>query len=157
MNYAAPLARFVAEGVVDCVLLAGRWTLLDQSALDDLLPLSLEKNVAVIAAGVFNSGVLADPDADPKLANFFYRPAPHDVLERVRRIRALCEKYGVSLGAAALQFPLTHPAVASVLVGCRSPQEVEINAADFEVDIPPRLWRDLADHGLLRPDAVSAR
>jgi D-threo-aldose 1-dehydrogenase len=157
MNHAAPLARLVAEGVVDCVLLAGRWTLLDQSALDDLLPLSLERNVAVVAAGVFNSGVLADPDADPTLANFFYRPAPTDVLERVRRIRAVCETHGVSLGAAALQFPLTHPAVASVLVGCRSPQEVEINAANFEVDIPPRLWRDLADHELLRRDALSAR
>jgi D-threo-aldose 1-dehydrogenase len=157
MNHAPPLARFVAEGAVDCVLLAGRWTLLDQSALDDLLPLSLERNVAVVAAGVFNSGVLADPDANPNLANFFYRPTPPDVLERVRRIRAVCEQHGVSLGAAALQFPLTHPAVATVLVGCRSPQEVEANTAAFEVGIPSRLWRDLADRGLVRPDAVIER
>ena len=157
MNHAPPLAQFVAAGAVDCVLLAGRWTLLDQSALDDLLPLSLERNVAVIAAGVFNSGVLADPDADPKLANFFYRPTPPDVAERVRRIRDVCENHGVSLGAAALQFPLTHPAIVTVLVGCRSPQEVEANVAGFEVDVPSRLWRDLADRGLLRPDAVIER
>jgi D-threo-aldose 1-dehydrogenase len=154
MNHSAPLARLVESGLVDSVLVAGRWTLLDQSALDDLLPSALRHGVAVIAAGVFNSGVLADPDAGGPLASFFYRPAPPDVLERVRRIGEVCRRHGVPLRAAALQFPLTHPAVATVCVGCRSPEEVTANAADLAVDIPADLWRDLAGLGLLRPDAV---
>jgi D-threo-aldose 1-dehydrogenase len=84
MNHSAPLARFVEEGLADCVLLAGRWTLLDQSALDDLLPAALAHHASVIAAGVFNSGILADPDAGEQYANYFYHPAPPAVRERVR-------------------------------------------------------------------------
>jgi len=156
MNYSAPLALFVEAGLVDSVLVAGRWTLLDQSALNDLLPAALRRGVGVIAAGVFNSGVLADPDAGRQFANFFYRPAPPEIIERVTRIREVCRRHGVPLRAAALQFPLTHPAVATVCVGCRSPEEVAANAADFAVDIPPALWHDLADFGLLRTDAVPA-
>jgi aryl-alcohol dehydrogenase-like predicted oxidoreductase len=154
-NFSAPLARFVEEGVVDCVLLASRWTLLDQSALDDLLPLALQKAVPVIAASVFNSGILADPDADPTFVNYFYRPPTPEIVERVGQIRRVCEGHGVTLKAAAIQFPLTHPAVASVLLGCRSAHEVESNATDFAVDIPPALWADLADAGLIRPNAVT--
>jgi D-threo-aldose 1-dehydrogenase len=156
MNHSAPLARFVASGLVDCVLLAGRWTLLDQSALDDLLPAAVTHGASVIAAGVFNSGVLADPDADERFANFFYRPAPPEIVERVRHIRDVCADHGVALRAAALQFPLTHPAVATVCVGCRSPEEVRANAGDMGADIPTSLWSDLAAAGLLRPDAVPA-
>jgi D-threo-aldose 1-dehydrogenase len=103
---------------------------------------------------VFNSGVLADPDADAMFVNFKYRPPAPEVMDRTRRIKAVCERHGVSLKAAAIQFPLTHPAVATVLLGCRSPQEIESNAADFAVDIPDALWVDLAREGLLRPDAV---
>jgi D-threo-aldose 1-dehydrogenase len=156
MNHSAPLARFVSAGLVDSVLVAGRWTLLDQSALDDLLPAAVEQGVSVIAAGVFNTGVLADPDASEQFANFFYRPAPPDIRERVRRIRDVCADHGVSLGAAVLQFPLTHPAVATVCVGCRSPQEATANAADLQVEIPSQLWADLAGAGLIRPEAVPA-
>jgi len=158
MNHSAPLARFVASGMVDCVMVAGRWTLLDQSAIDDLLPTASLHDVSVIAAGVFNSGVLADPDGDDRFVNYFYRPAPPEILDRVRRIRAVCDDHHVPLRAAALQFPLTHPAVATVCIGCRSAEEVRSNLEALEVDIPPALWQNLADHDLLRPEAVpSAR
>ena len=141
MNHSAPLARFVAADLVDCVLVAGRWTLLDQSALDDLLPAAVAHGASVIAGGVFNSGVLADPDADTELTNFFYRPAPPEIIDRVRGIRGVCADHGVSLRAAALQFPLTHPAVATVCVGCRTPEEVRANAADLEAEVPRALGR----------------
>ena len=97
MNNTAPLCRFIEAGAVDCVLLNGRTSLLDDSALDDLLPLALERGVSVIAGGVFNSGVLADPDADPRFVNFWYQPPSPEVLERVARIRTRCERHGVSL------------------------------------------------------------
>ena len=150
MNNTAPLCRFIEEGAVDCVLLNGRTSLLDHSALDDLLPLALERGVSVIAGGVFNSGVLADPDADPRFVNFWYQPPSPDVLEQVVRIRAVCERHGVGLRAAALQYPLRHPAVAAVVVGCRSADEVAANAADLDAEIPDALWNDLAETGLVR-------
>lgn len=150
MNHSAPLARFVETGLVDAVLVAGRWTLLDQSALDDLLPASTRHGVSVIAAGVFNTGVLADPDGDPRFVNYFYRPAPPEILERVAAIRGVCADHGVSLRAAALQFPLTHPAVATVCIGCRTPDEARANADDLAVEVPSRLWSDLAQAGLVR-------
>ena len=156
MNHSAPLARFVTAGLVDSVLVAGRWTLLDQSALDDLLPAAVEQGVSVIAAGVFNTGVLADPDAGKQFANYFYRPAPPEIQDRVGRIRGVCADHGVPLRAAALQFPFTHPAVATVCVGCRSQQEVAANAADLQVEIPLQLWADLAGAGLLHPVTGSA-
>jgi D-threo-aldose 1-dehydrogenase len=148
-NIADTLTRVVREGLVDCVLMSGQWTLLDQTAAEELLPLASERGVTVIAASVFNSGVLADPDADPALVGFKYRPAPPEVIEKVRRIRDLCTAHGVSLRAAALQFPFTHPSVGSVLVGCRTPEEVISNASDLAVDISPSLWIDLASEGLI--------
>jgi D-threo-aldose 1-dehydrogenase len=150
MNNTAPLCRFIDEGAVDCVLLNGRTSLLDHSALDDLLPLALERGVSVIAGGVFNSGVLADPDADPRFVNFRYQPPSPEILEQVARIRAVCESRGVGLRAAALQYPLLHSAVAAVVVGCRSPEEVAANAAGLEVDIPVVLWKELDEKGLVR-------
>ncbi len=150
MNHSAPLARFVETGLVDAVMVAGRWSLLDQSALDDLLPAAIRQGVDVIAAGVFNTGVLADPDGDPRFVNFFYRPAPPEILARAAAIRSVCADHGVPLRAAALQFPFTHPAVATVCIGCRSPDEVRANAHDISVDIPPQLWSDLAEAGLVR-------
>jgi aryl-alcohol dehydrogenase-like predicted oxidoreductase len=156
-NHAAPLARFVTAGLVDCVMVAGRWTLLDQSALDELLSAALANQASVIAAGVFNSGVLADPDGSDELVNFFYRPAPAEIVDRVRRIRDVCSDHRVGLRRAALQFPLTHPAVATVCVGCRSPDEVASNAADLAAPIPKELWTDLAAAGLLRPDPLPRR
>jgi D-threo-aldose 1-dehydrogenase len=152
MNHSAPLTRFVESGLVDCVLIAGRWTLLDQSALDDLLPAALANGVSVIAAGVFNSGVLADPDGP--LGHYFYGPTPPDVLARVRRIQEICRHHDVSLQSAALQFPLLHPAVTTVCIGCRSVMEVESNGADLAAGIPAELWSALVREGLVAAGAV---
>ena len=142
MNQSALLARFVREADVDCVLLAGRYTLLDRSALDDLLPLCEATGVEVIAAGVFNSGLLADPRPG---APFDYAPAPAELVERARQLAAICARYGVPLTAAALQFPARHPAVTCVLTGVRSVAELEANVADAARPIPPDLWDDLLD------------
>jgi D-threo-aldose 1-dehydrogenase len=148
-NFSEPLVRFIREGLVDCVLISGQWTLLDQTAGEELLPLAAERGVTVIAASVFNSGILADPDADPSFVNFKYRPPAPEVLERTRRIRAVCEAHGVPLKAAAIQFPFTHPAVGTVLLGCRSREEIASNVADLEREIPPALWSELREQGLI--------
>ena len=146
MNQSAMLARFVERDLVDCVLLAGRYSLLDQSALRDLLPLAARRGVAVIAGGVFNSGLLADPRPG---AHYNYGPAPPELVARAARLAALCARYDVPLRAAALQFPTFHPAVASVLVGARSAAEITDNARLFALDIPPALWRTLRDEGCI--------
>ena len=146
MNQAAMLARFARAGRFDCVLLAGRYTLLDQSGLEELLPLCQTEGISVIAGGAFNSGVLAGPGPG---ARYNYVPAPPEILERACRIASVCEHHGVPLKAAAVQFPLGHPAVASVLVGCRSPLEVKENVEMFRHPIPSDLWRELKHEGLL--------
>jgi D-threo-aldose 1-dehydrogenase len=150
MNQSAMLARFVERDLVDCVLLAGRYSLLDQSALRDLLPLAARRGVAVIAGGVFNSGVLADPRPG---ARYNYEPAAPELVARATRLAALCARFDVPLRAAAMQFPTYHPAVASVLVGARSAAEVTDNARLFALDLPPALWRALRDEGGIDPSA----
>jgi D-threo-aldose 1-dehydrogenase len=146
MNRASLLARFVREADLDCVLVAGRYTLLDQTALAELLPLCAARGVSVIAAGVFNSGLLADPSPG---ATYDYAPAPDRLVERARRLAAVCARHRVSLKAAALRFPLAHPAVACVLTGARSAEEMEENAALFGEPIPLELWDELRAEGLL--------
>jgi D-threo-aldose 1-dehydrogenase len=146
MNQAEMLARFVRETDLDCVLLAGRYTLLDQIGLVELLPLCLERGVAVLAGGVFNSGVLADPREG---ATFDYAPARPEVVERARRLADVCARHGVPLRAAALRFPAAHAAVASVLVGARSGEEFAADAALFDLPIPAALWQELRAAGLL--------
>jgi D-threo-aldose 1-dehydrogenase len=150
MNAAEPLARFAAEADFDCLLVAGRYTLLEQRSLDDLLPVALERNVSIVAGGVFNSGLLVDPRDG---ATYDYAPAPAGVLDRARRLAAVCAEFGVPLRAAALQFPFAHPAVASVVVGARSPREVDDNLALLALDLPDELWMALKERGLLREDA----
>lgn len=140
MNQTAMLARFVAETDVDCVLVAGRYSLLDRSAERDLLPLCADRSVGVLVGGVFNSGILADPRPE---ATFDYAPAPADVLRRARELADLCAAHGVPLAAVALQFPLRHPAVASVVVGARTAAEVAENAAHAGTPVPQALWADL--------------
>jgi D-threo-aldose 1-dehydrogenase len=130
------------------VLLAGRYTLLEQGALDDLLPACVERRTSVVIGGVLNSGVLANPRRG---ATFDYQPAPADVLDKALRIDEVCSRHGVPIAAAALQFPLAHPAITTVLVGARSPQEINENARFIDTPIPEQLWADLLTAGLLRP------
>jgi aryl-alcohol dehydrogenase-like predicted oxidoreductase len=146
MNQSAMLADFARAADFDCFLLAGRYTLLDQSGLADLLPLCAERGIAVIAGGVLNSGLLADPVPG---ARFDYRPAPPSQLAKAIAMREVCDRYGIPLAAAALQFPLGHPAVATVLVGARSPHEIAEDVALFDLEIPGALWADLKRTGLL--------
>jgi D-threo-aldose 1-dehydrogenase len=152
MNYSEPLARLVRETDVDVVMLAGRYTLLDQSGLDDLLPTCEERGVAVVAAGVFNSGILARSEP-PAHAKYDYADAPTELLERARAIARVCERHGATLPAAAIAFPLAHPAVVDVCVGARSPEQIELNAARYSDDVPTELWLELKAEGLLREDA----
>ena len=152
MNQAEMLAQFVRHTDVDLLMLAGRYTLLEQGALDVLLPLCVEHDVRVVAAGVFNSGLLAR-DEPPADARYDYVDAPPDVVDRARRIARICGRHGTSLPAAAVAFPLAHPAVASVCVGARSPSQVERNAGLHGASIDPALWEDLKTEGLLRADA----
>jgi D-threo-aldose 1-dehydrogenase len=145
MNDAAALYRFVTETDVDAVLLASRYTLLDRSAADALLPAATARGVSVIVGGVFNSGLLADPGAPD--ARFDYRAAPPPLVARARRMEADCAGYGVPLRAAAVRFPLRHPAVASVLIGARNPYEITDAARWRGVDLPDALWDALDGEG----------
>ncbi|MGW1007793.1 aldo/keto reductase [Streptomyces sp. NPDC002520] len=150
MNHSAPLARFVRETDVDVVLLAGRYTLLDQSALADLLPAAAERGVSVVVGGVFNSGLLADPGPG---ATFDYAAAPPELMDRALKMQQVCERHGVTLRAAAVRFALGHPAVASVLVGVRRAGEIVDAAKQLDTPIPAALWDDLRDSGQLPADA----
>lgn len=148
MGDSALLTRLVREADVDVVMLAGRYTLLDQTALDDLLPACRERGVSVAAASVFNSGVLAEPRPGDG-ATYAYAPASDPVLQRANRVADVCEAHGVTLPQAAIAFPLTHAVVASVVLGLRSPDEVRQDARMFGTGVPTQLWTDLREQGLL--------
>ncbi|MET8965418.1 aldo/keto reductase [Streptomyces sp. NPDC004074] len=150
MNQAAMLAEFVRQTDVDVVMVAGRFTLLDQSALDDLLPLAGTRGVGVVAAAVYNSGLLSSTTVDGS-ANYDYGAAPWTVVERAARIAAVCERHGVELPAAAIQYPLRHPAVVSVVTGMRIEEHVRSNAARYRAVVPEALWEELHSTGLV-PD-----
>ncbi|MFE2759292.1 aldo/keto reductase [Streptomyces halstedii] len=145
MNQTAMLTRFLRDTDVDAVLCAGRFTLLDRSALADLLPEAEARGRAVVVGGVFNSGLLADPRPG---ATYDYAPAPAHLLERALRIEEVTRRHGVPLRAAALRYPLGHPAVAGVLVGARSPEEVRDAAALLRTPVPDALWEELRAEGL---------
>ena len=149
MNSSAPLAELVGAGDLDVVLLAGRYTLLDQTAMRDLMPVCAERGVSVVVGGVFNSGILIDPVPG---AHYDYLPAAADVLAKAAAIRSVCDRHGVPIAAAALQFPLAHPCVSTVLVGPRTIGELDMDLALFKVEIPPGLWTDLRRQGLLGDD-----
>lgn len=150
VNDAGVAARFVRETDIDCVLLAGRYSLLEQPAQDEFLPLAAARGAGVLLGGVFNSGILATgPGAR---ARYNYRIAPPDVQERVARIERTCAAHGVRLAHAAIAFALAHPAVAGVVLGAVAPDEVARNLAACAAPVPPELWRDLVAAGLLRAD-----
>ena len=152
MNQSRMLADLVRETDLDVVMLAGRYTLLEQGALDDLLPLCRERRVAVVAAGVFNSGLLAcpDPSAD---ARYDYGDAPRELVERAQAIARICARHGTTLPAAALAFPLAHPAVVSVCVGARSAAQIQRNVTLLGEEIAHDLWRELEAERFVRADA----
>jgi aryl-alcohol dehydrogenase-like predicted oxidoreductase len=148
MNKAAILVRFAETTDIDCLLVANRFTLLDRTAERVLLPLCVEKEIAAIAGGVFNSGLLASPAPG---ATFNYEPAPQDLIERARALGEICGRHGVPLKAAALQFPFHHPAVNAVLIGPRSVAELDENLMLLNLAIPENLWADLdASNAVLR-------
>lgn len=137
MNFSAELTRFVRETEVDTVMLAGRYTLLDRTAEADLLPACVERNVAIIAVGVFNSGILANPRPG---ANFNYGAAADETVRQALQLKELCESFGAPLRAVAMQFPLRHPAVATVAVGARTAEQARDNVALLNTEIPEGLW-----------------
>ncbi len=151
INEAEMAARFAEAGDFDTVLLAGRYSLLEQPALERFMPLAHAKGIGVMLGGVFNSGILAT-GAVPG-AHYNYKEAPPAVMERVRRIEAVCAAHGVLLRHAALQFALGHPAVSSVVLGAEAPDEVKANVAALGTPIPGGLWADLKAEGLLDRDA----
>jgi D-threo-aldose 1-dehydrogenase len=149
MNQSALPARFLRETDIDVVLLAGRYTLLEQEGLTELLPEAAARGRSVLIGGVLNSGLLTDPAPG---ATYDYAPAPEPVLDRARRLKAVTERHGVPLRAAALHFPLGHPAVASVLTGARSTDEVRDTVEQLRAPVPAALWDELRAEGLLAPD-----
>jgi D-threo-aldose 1-dehydrogenase len=153
MNQSALLAELARNTEMDLVMLAGRYTLLEQPALDDLLPVCAQRGIGVVAAGAFNSGLLA---RDEPAGHYDYDDAPPDLVARARRIAAVCRAHGTTLPAAALAFPRAHPAVLSVCVGARSPEQVERNADLYTDGVPGSLWEELKASGLLRADAPTS-
>ncbi|REK84901.1 aldo/keto reductase [Streptomyces inhibens] len=149
MNHSDLLARLVADLDVDVVLCAGRWTLLERTAHDDLLPVCARRGTSVVVGGVYNSGLLANPSPG---APYNYAPAPAELLDRARQLAAVCADFEVPLKAAALRFPFGHPAVAAAVVGAATPEEMAENARLFTQEIPDALWHTLVARGLLAPD-----
>ena len=152
MNQTAMLTRFVQKIDLDVIMLAGRYTLIDPDGLDDVLPACLENDVQVVAVGIFNSGLMSQPRPAAG-ATFNYEPAAQALVDKANKLADVCESHGTTLPAAALAFPLAHPAVAGIAVGCRTPEEVHTNAALARAKVPSALWSDLKSANLLREDA----
>jgi D-threo-aldose 1-dehydrogenase len=146
MNQAEILTRFVELNAFDCLLVAGRFSLLDQTAAQELLPACAEREVQVVVGGVFNSGILADPTEGSR---YNYGSAPTPILERAHQLDSICARHQVPLRAAAVQFPYRHPAVSSVIVGARSAFEVSDAVEMSKWPIPTALWGELSEGGLI--------
>ena len=168
MNQWEMLADFATRADFDCFLVAGRYTLLDQSALAELLPICEEKNIAIINGGVYNSGILAHPDpgsvgdvssaadAIPSWKDnvtFNYVPAEQEIIQRAAKMKTICDNHNVPLRAAAIQFPMHHPAIPTIVVGPRTPEHADDNMDMFRYDIPDDLWAELKHEGLLPQEA----
>lgn len=150
LNSVEQLVRFAREGEFDVFLLAGRYTLLEQSALDDLFPLAEERNIAIVAGAIYNSGLLIAPREG---AMYEYSKVGPDILAKAQAIDSVCRSFDVPLRAAALQFAAAHPVVTSVLIGARGAGEVDDTLEIAQRPIPPELWSELKLAGLLREDA----
>lgn len=168
MNQWELLADFARKKDFDCFLLAGRYTLLDQSALKELLPLCEEQKIAIINGGVYNSGILCNPDPESALrtsreadaiptwtenVTYNYIPAGEEIIEKTVKIKKICDNHNTPLMAAAIQFSLHHPAIPTIVMGPRSADQVESNVEMFKVDIPNDLWKELKHEGLLPNEA----
>jgi len=153
VNETAVCEEVMAVGEIDVVLLAGRYTLLEQAALETFLPLCERRGVRIVLGGPYNSGILARGVRRGGDVHYDYQPAPPAITARVGAIEDLCAVHGVPLAAAALQFPLAHSQVASVIPGMGSPAHVAQAVALMDCAVPSALWRDLKDHGLIRADA----
>ena len=146
--------RFIKAGDFDCMLLAGRYTLLEQGGLAEFLPECLKRNVSVILGGPYNSGILTGGVKSGATHDYVAAAAP--LIEKAQKIEAVCGRHRVELGAAALQFPLFHPALCSVIPGALSIAEVKQNVARLSVKIPVELWSELKRETLLDPNAPTA-
>jgi D-threo-aldose 1-dehydrogenase len=142
---------------LDAILLAGRYTLLEQGALESLLPLCASRAVSIVIGGPYNSGILVSGTRTPAPLLFDYGKAAEPIVEKVRRIEAVCDRFDVPLPAAALQFPLAHPQVVSVIPGVRSASNIRETLTWYHTNIPSEFWRELAAQGLLREDAPVPR
>lgn len=148
MNQAEMPAALIRQSDIDVIMLAGRYTLYEQGAQDDLLPLALERNVGIVAVSVYNSGLMSSPTvADDTTYN--YTPAAPEVIARARQIAAICERHGVTLPEAAVRFPLRNPAITAVALGTGTPEHVADGLARYHAEIPESLWEDLHNAGLL--------
>ena len=152
MNASAMLADFVRNTDADVMMCAGRYTLIDQSALDDLMPLAIQREVSIVAAAIFNSGILAR-DRPREGAWYDYAPASEELLRTVNLIADACERNGTALPQAAARFPLLHPAVATICVGARTAEQMTRNADLLGSDVDAALWMELKANDLLRADA----
>ncbi|MFF2390592.1 aldo/keto reductase [Agromyces sp. NPDC058104] len=149
MNQSAMPAEFVRRHDIDVIMLAGRHTLLEHGALDDLLPLAVDRGVDIVAAAVYNSGLLSRPRPTVD-SHYDYGSAPEALIARANAIADLCEEFGVTLPEAAIAYPLRHPGVVSVVVGMRTAEQVVSSVERHAVRIPEELWKVLADRGLVR-------
>ena len=145
------IGRFLDRFDLDFFLVAMPYTLLDQAPLDDALPRCVERGIGIVIGSPYASGILATGAIEG--ARYNYAPASPEILEKTRKIEAVCGRHGVVLAAAALQFPLGHPAVAAVIPGAVAPEEAERNVATMQVEIPAELWAELKAERLLHPDA----
>ncbi|MDR3440005.1 aldo/keto reductase [Telmatospirillum sp.] len=150
INEADVAADLISACDLDCLMLAGRYTLLEQTALDRFLPLAVKRHVDVVVAGVFNSGILVKGPVPG--GNYDYGEAPPDIVRRAGRIAEVCAEFGVSMPAAAVQFPFGHPAIKTVVVGMSRLKSVRQNMAWFQETIPPGLWARFKEEGLLAAD-----
>ncbi|MCS7055293.1 MAG: aldo/keto reductase [Thermoflexales bacterium] len=151
LNQTDFLVDFARHAPLDCAILAGRYTLLEQAPLREAFPLALSKGIGILAAGVFNGGILAT-GARPG-ARYQYAPAPEPILRLTRMIEQVCAKHGVALRAAAMQFAAAHPAVQTLIIGMAQPKEVDENLADFNAPIPAAFWAELKARELIEPEA----
>jgi D-threo-aldose 1-dehydrogenase len=154
MNQTELLEWFLPRTDLDCVLIAGKYTLLDATAGAGLLPECQRRGIAVLAGGVFNSGILADPRPGAK---YDYRPASAEMIGRAQQIGRVCTRYGLPIGAVALQFTLRHPAVTAAVIGARSPAEIAEDVRYLGIEVPGSIFDELADSGLIPVHAGGRR